>query len=260
MENKYDMGFWKFEQKHKEEAKLINRELNNQFKFQKENEIFEKDYLNSICLNFHLYSTKLKQWIIKTVLPFFTNETLITYYLMYLTDSLMVNDKEKLNRVMSSIKEIGLIKDIKLNNNKINLITNDNEEINLKNIFDDVEVRQQFKNRCHSGCEFLIRNDSNLSEGSYIITIRDRFICKKPIYHSVILNKKGYIIDPARNMMMKLEDYKKLLKPQAIMCMTREQMLEEIERLKETDQQFNESKLNNVLKLVINYQNSRKYS
>lgn len=260
MENKYDKGFWEFEQQYKETTKLINNELKKQYSLKVSGNEIDNDYLHSICLNFHLYSPKLKQWINKKVLPYFTNETLISYYLIHLTDALMLQDKSQLNVLMSSFKEIGLIKDIKLCHNNFILITNDNEVIKLKNFFNDESVRQQFKNRCHSGCEFLIRNEANLGEGSYIITIKDRFVGKKPIYHSIILTGKGYIIDPARNMLIKLEDYKKLLKPQVIMLMTKEQMLKEIEILKEIDEQFSQSKLNNVLKLAINNQNSRKYS
>lgn len=252
MENKYNKYFWEFEQKHKEKAKLINEELNKQY--ENINYVFEKDYLTSICLNFHLYNNELKKWVLYEVLPHFTKETFISYYLMKLTDALMLKDEKKINSIMSSFKEIGLIKDIELRGNKIILITNDDNVVKFKNLFNDEVVRKEFKNRCHSGCEFIIKNEDSLSQDSYIITIRDRFIEKTPMYHSVILSKKGYIIDPARNMIMKLEDYKKLFKPYSIMCISREQMLEEIEKLQETDEEFNQSKLNNVLKLTINRQ------
>lgn len=258
MENKYDKGFWEFEQQYKEQAQLIDSELRKQYSLKISNNDVDNDYIRSICLNFHLYSFQLKEWILKTVFSYFTKETLIACYLIHLTDALMLNDKEKLLLLKSSMKQIGLIKDIKLQHNKIILITKDNQVIKLQNLFNEEKVRNEFNNRCHSGCEFLIRNYTDLSDGASIITIQDRFIDKNPMYHSVILTKNEYIVDPARNMIMKLDDYKKLFNPQIIMCMSREQMINEIETLKEIDEEFNKSELNNVLKLAINTQINRK--
>ena len=254
MENKYDKCFWEFEQQHKDKAKLINDELKKQYNLKNVNSSFEKDYLDSICLNFHLYSNELKEWVITNVLPQFAEKTLISCYLIKLTDALMLNDKDKVFSIMKSFKAINLIKDIQLKENKISLITKNNEEITFKNLFNDEKERNEFRGRCHSGCEFLIKNQEMFIKDSTIVTLRDKYIGKYPIYHSVILSKKGYIIDPARNMIMKLEDYRKLLKPFVIMCISREQMLKEIENLKQTDKHFNQSNLNNVLKLAINTQ------
>ena len=261
MENKYDRGFWEFEQRHKQNGKEIDKLLDEQFALKTcNNQNFEKDYLDSICLNFHLYNKELKEWVINSVLPHFSVETLISCFLIKLTDALMLNDGDKIFSIAESFKAIRLVRDIKLNGNQIILVTNNNDKIKIKNVFNYEKERNEFKSRCHSGCEFLIKNQEIFAKDSAIITLRDRYIGKYPMYHSVILLKCKYVIDPARNMIMLKEDYKKLLKPQVIMCMTREEMLEKIDTLTKTDEQFKESKLSNVLKLAINYQNSKKYS
>ena len=254
MENRYDKYFWEFEQKHKEKSKLINTELERQYNSRNFNEFFGKDYLESICLNFHLYNTELKNWVIYDVLPHITKETLISCYLIKLTDALMLKEEGKINSIMTSFREIGLIKDIELKENKIILTTKNNEVVKFKSLFNDKKGRNEFRSRCHSGCEFLINNHQSLKDDSAIITLMDTFIGKYPIYHSIILSKGKYVIDPARNLVMKLEDYKKLFKLDIIMSVDREKMLEEINRLQENDDDFNQSNLNNVLKLAINRQ------
>lgn len=254
MENKYNKYFWDFEQKNKDNARLINISLNKQFNSKNLNEIFGRDYLESICLNYHLYDNKLKEWVRRKVLPHFTEETLISCYLIKLTDALMLKEEGKLNSIMNSFREIGLIKDIGLKEDKIILTTKNNEVVKLKSLFNDEDGRNQFRSRCHSGCEFLIQNHDSLKNGSAIITLRDSFVGKYPIYHSIILSKGKYVIDPARNLVMKLDDYKKLFKLDIIMYIDRETMLEEINKLKEIDNDFNKSNLSNVLKLAINRQ------
>ena len=254
MENKYNKYFWEFEQKNKDNARSINTSLNKQFNSKDPNEIFGRDYFESICLNYHLYNNDLKEWVKREVLPHFTEETLISCYLIKLTDALMLKEEGKPNSIMNSFREIGLIKDIELKEDKIILTTKNNEVVKFKSLFNDEEGRNQFRSRCHSGCEFLIRNHETLKKGSAIITLRDSFIGKYPIYHSIILSKRKYIIDPARNLVMKLDDYKRLFKLDIIMCIDRETMLEEIDRLKETDSDFNKSNLSNVLKLAMHKQ------
>lgn len=254
MENKYNKYFWVFEQKNKNNAKSINTSLNKQFNSKVSDEIFGRDYFESICLHYHLYNNDLKEWVKCEVLPRFTEETLISCYLIKLTDALMLKEEGKLNSIMNSLREIGLIKDIELKEDKIILTTKNNEVVKFKSLFNDEEGRNQFRSRCHSGCEFLIKNHDTLKNDSAIITLRDSFIGKYPIYHSIILSKRKYIIDPARNLVMKLDDYKKLFKLDIIMCIDREVMLKEINKLKEIDNDFNKSNLNNVLKLAINRQ------
>lgn len=254
MENKYDNGFWEFEKRYKERAQKINELLEEQFKLRILDNNFDGDYLNSICFNFHLYNPNLKKWIKTNVFSNFTEQTIISCYLLRLTDALMLNETNKINSLINSFKSTDLIKDIKINNNKIILITNNKDKIKIKNVFDFEDIRHQFSGRCHSGCEYLIINDPKLKNNSQIITLRDRYIGKFPIYHSVILFKNKYIIDPARNLIMSFSDYKKLFNLDIIMIVDRKTMLQEIEELKEKDSDFNQSSMNNVLKLAINRQ------
>ena len=251
MENKYNKYFWNFEQKNKDKAKSINMLLKEQFNSKVSNRMSGSDYLESICLNYHLYNNNLKEWVICEVLPHFSEETLISCYLIELADALMLKEEGKINSIMTSFKEIGLIKDIQLKENKIILTTMNNEIVKFKSLFNDEEGRNEFRSRCHSGCEFLINNHESLKDNSAIITLKDKFIDKYPIYHSIILSKGKYVIDPARNLVMKLDDYKKLFSLDIIMCIDRKTMLEEIEKLQENDDDFNKSNLNNVLKLAM---------
>lgn len=258
MENKYNKYFWKFEQQYKDKAELINITLKEQFNSKVSDKIFGNDYLESVVLNYHLYDRKLKEWVKSEVLPYFTEETLISCYLIKLTDALMIYDIDKISSIMVSFKEIGLIKDIKLKENKIILVTKNNEVVKCKSLFNDKDSRNEFRSRCHSGCEFLIENHESFKNDSVIITLKDSFIGKYPIYHSIILFKNKYIIDPARNLVMKLDDYKKIFKLDIIMCIDKEEMQEEINRLEKTDADFNKSYLSNVLKLAINRQINHK--
>lgn len=255
MENKYDRAFWEFEQQHKQKGKEIDRRLQEQFNLKTGDKNFGNGYLDSICLNFHLYDRDFKEWVINGVLPYFTDETLISCYLIKLTDALMLKDGDKLNSIITSFKAIKLIKDAEIKENNIILTTNNNEEIKVKNIFKDIEERDKFRGRCHNGCEYLIKNEEIFTKYLTIVTLRDRYIGKYPLYHTVILVRGKYIVDPARNLVMKLEDYKRLLKPYVIMCINKDLMLKEIEHLKENDDDFSNSKLNNVLKLAIKKQN-----
>lgn len=255
MKNRYDQHFWEFEQKNKDKGKSINTMLNEQFNSKiYSDEIFKKDYLESICLSYHLFDRKLKEWVRCEVMPHFTEETLISCYLMILTDALMLKDINKINSIMKSFVEIGLIKNISLEENKIILLTKNNELVKFKCLFGDEKERKEFKSRCHSGCEFLIKNNELFQNNCAIVTLKDSFIGKYPIYHSIILLKEKYVVDPARNLFIKLDDYKKLFKMDIIMCIDRNTILEEIDKLTETDDEFNNSELNNVLKLAIRNQ------
>lgn len=259
MENKYDRAFWKFEQKHKQKGKEIDKMLGEKFVLKtRNNKNYGKDYLDSICLNFHLFDNDLKDWVTNEVLPHFEDNTLISCFLIKLTDALMLDDTKKINSIMKSFKAIKFINDIKLKGNTIILVTKNNEEIKLKNLFNNEKERNEFRSRCHSGCEFLIKNQEIFAKDSAIITLRDRYIGKYPLYHSVILSKDKYIVDPARNMIMLKEDYKRLFNPDVIMIVAKEKMLKEIKLLEKKDNDFNNSNLSNVLKLAINRQINHK--
>ena len=145
MENKYNKYFWEFEQQYKDKAELINITLKEQFNSKVSDKIFGNDYLESVVLNYNLYDRKFKEWVKSEVLPYFNEETLISCYLIKLTDALMIYDIDKISSIMVSFKEIGLIKDIKLKENKIILVTKNNEVVKCKSLFNDKDSIQQIQ-------------------------------------------------------------------------------------------------------------------
>ena len=129
MENKYDKCYWEQEIKDAEAAGLTDLHLQIQFNAKVSGDKrFQKYYLSSICLYYPLFNDDLKNWIINTILPNFPKETLINYYVINLAEAAMLKDINKIDSMIKSFKAIGLIEDIKFENNRFVLINKDGKK------------------------------------------------------------------------------------------------------------------------------------
>lgn len=254
MENKYDKYYWENELKDVEAVKLTDLYLQIQFNSKVTDDArFKKNYLSSICLYYHLFNADLKNWIINTILPNFSKEALITYYIINLTEASMLHDINKIDSIIKSFNSIGLIKDIKFENDKFFLITKDDKKIKFKNLLSNQEEADKFKNNCHEICESLLLNDERYKDGTNAVTIIDRYTKGYKLYHSILV-KENYAIDPARNILMNFDNYKELFNPEIINILSREELIKETQELSELDKEFSEGENCDLLKCAMHKQ------
>jgi len=265
--NKYEELFKKNELKHNDYSSLRNEMLCKEFYrfILKTNgketclELYKKYKYNIVLeyiLVFSLINKEYRKWILYNVFSNINKESLLSLFINILTDSYVMNEKELCNTLMKSMKMLSLVKKITYNDKMFILITNDNETIRFKNSCDSVEELEMNKNKCHTIVYELIKRecDKNKNDRCKIATILEKNLFNGTRYNSIIVFG-NYINDFARNIVISLEDYKKLFKPEFILCNSAKDVIKSIDILEENNLEFKEANLCKVLKYAIHKQN-----
>lgn len=265
--NKYEETFHIYEGKFREISKIKNRllcvkyyrfileklgkkeclKIYNTYKFD--------IILKEICC-FNELDELLQKWLLENAIPEINKESLISHFLEFLNDSVVYNNTELRKTLMSSMKLIGLVKDIIYEENNIFILTtNNNERIKFIKSSKTVEDIEKNRNRCHNIAYDSIVCESNLKviNKCTVVTILEKDIYNSTRYHSFIIYD-GVINDFARNIIIKIEDYKKLFKPEFILNIPAEDFITDIKIVESKDKEFKEANLCKVLKYSIHKQ------
>lgn len=144
------------------------------------------------------------------------------------------------NKLMASFQETGLIKDIVYNEAKalFRLTTLDDDKIYLKNVFEKDEIDDTLKAHgyCHQCTYNILKNNKN-NENLYSVSVIEKNLIGKNSIHSFVAIN-NFLIDYAHNVMMKYDDYVKLVHTKKIMYVKTDRIIKNIDKLYDKDKEF----------------------
>ena len=255
MKDKYEKCYYENEQKNSTREKIKCDLLKLKYYLYVLNKSGFKDFKVVVGMNINCIAQTLsvagdywKQWIINNIINRIDHQSLMLTYINYLNYLLTKKEYQDVENVMNSFKESGIIKDIKFDKNKnmFHLLTLDDQYIKFTCEFKDEKHVQTANQQCHAFTEAACIKFDNVYATTAIM--KNHF--GKPYYHSFIV-KDGIVHDFAQNIVMSFKSYQKLFGCQVIMCMDGKQLLRNIERLKERDNEYKYNKMYDILKYAM---------
>ncbi len=198
--------------------------------------------LSQILINYSEYSMDIKIWIKNNILKEFDSDFILGYFITALSCSIRYKEKITTEKIIKSIKELNLAKEIKYNyeNNSFSIDDMVIAVYNANLLFETSE------NLCHQSVLEFIKLSYAFRPGleGVVALLKDRY--GNEYYHSFLQEEK-FVIDPAKNIRMNVDDYYDVFKPEVILKMNAKNIIEETSK-------YENDKYNALLILAVNEQ------
>lgn len=207
-----------------------------------------------LLANFHKFSLYSQDYIRKKVFNKLNKNALYNLLLRRSDAMLLGKYYDLLDGLLKSFILIEFINDASLSDDKsgIQIILNDGTKIRYKNIDLDRKTILQANGECHSIVFTMLEEMNKMNvDCSAAVVMEDRPLFGK-LYHSVII-KNNIMYDFSHNIMMKFDDYVRLINPKIILYEDKDTILDNINALNE-----NKSKYAPLLKYAIERQRENK--
>lgn len=218
--------------------------------------IESKDLTNSFCLaflldNFYNFSEDSRNNLMKSVISKINKGALYNFYIRTSCYELMTKEFKYLDKKLRSFVQTGLVTNAEVSDNKkiIKIILPDDTEVKYMNLDSKGNLAKASNTECFNVISGILKKTDE--KASVVVVLEDREIFGK-YYHCFIV-KNNIVSDFAHNIVMKYEDYLRLINPKVLICEDRETVLSEISRL-ENEKSFEESNYVDVLKYAMNTQ------
>ncbi len=215
-----------------------------------------KDLDNHFCLTvildkFYTFSPTHQQFLIKKILGKISNNAIYLFYIQMTCHLLIEKRYDELGKTLKSFVATGLIKNAEVSDDKviIKIILPDNTEIKYSHIQEEKELLDEYRGECHNVTLYFLKNCENANGAAVVLEDRELF---GKYYHSFLL-ENGIMFDLAHNIMMKYEDYLKLINPTVLILEDRNTILNNIKEL-ENNKSFVDSEYSDILKYAISKQ------
>ena len=255
--NKYVEYAVKIEEKSREKRKILSKDLfiealkaSNKASYGEELD-WEKELLSTLT-----YISTCNEQGLEVLLPIIKEfkvsspDTLILLISRYIKADALEQQK-CMNAIGESLKILNLCQGvIKIGNfgryNSYKLITNSKKEVSFTSYTNDIQTMKKNNSYCHTRTEeYLLSSSNNNIRG--ITCIMENCFTGLTRFHSFIQEDKQ-AIDISQNFTMAYKDYITLFKPQIISSFTKEEFIDNVNYLKEADQDFNECDYQPLLK------------
>lgn len=232
------------------EFKIIFTKANDFIKF--------KELSNSLSLR--LILNKLYKFsddenkIVKKVLSRINKNFLYKFYIKTSCDLLLEKNFDILDEILKSFVATGLVKYARVSNPKaiIKIILPDDTEVKYTHIQLDKELLDAYKGNCHMVTSVFLKNCERTNGAAVVLENNELF---GKYYHSFLL-ENGVMHDLAHNIMMKYEDYLKLINPTVLINGDKNTILNSIKELENNNKSFVDSEYVDLLKYAMNNQQS----
>lgn len=190
--------------------------------------------------DYSLFSQKLKKWIKNNILNELNKEKIINLCIHSINNCITEKNDKCRDLYIKSFKELGVIKDIEIDNEVLKITLINNKEYKLLRLLKNKDEISCFERNCHDICyKYFKKNNSDIT--SNVVTVFERDLFNRKQYHSFIL-KDNIVYDYSRNIATSFETYKTLFKPEILINDLGMNILEEIEELERFDNDFIEVK------------------
>ena len=268
--NKYSEWFKEYEDNNREFSYFAEIELLNEFKvfFRNYDEVLykkmkleENEKIMSIIVIMSLFDIEVQEWIKDNIIVKLNKENLFMTFMQILNNSLVDSSMAYIEIVMNSFVKTGLIKSIEFEDGIFYMTMPDNKVIRFTRTLSTKEEITEYAEKCHSFATEYIKVLDKKTGRSYALTILENDLFDYTRFHSFTMH--NYIVyDFARNISIEYDDFKYLFKPDILLCYNASDLDQNVNILKESDQEFNECKSCDLLKLAMarhmNRENSKK--
>ena len=264
MKDKYEKCFYENEGKNTTKEKIKLDLLKLKFYLQILNKSGFKDLkvvsgmnIRCIVITLGMVGDYYQEWIKSNIINKIDRQALMLAYINSLNYFLSTEKYKEVDNVMNSFKKSGIINDIKLSENKkmFQIQTLGDKTVKFAPEFNNKKDIELFNTHCHGVTEVLCKKHDNV----YATTVIMKNYFDKHYYHSFIV-KDGVVHDFAQNIVMSFENYKQLFGCKVIMNIDGKLLLENIEQLNKSNEEFKKNEMCNILKYAIHTQIERKYS
>lgn len=208
---------------------------------------FDKNITKRLIFGLWLFDENLVNWIKNNIINKLNKESILGSFIELLNNTLTTKDETLRNIYIKSLKQSGLVKDIEYKKYHYIITLLDDKKIKISNIITKEETIDKIEGKCHLlAHEYILKhNKPNI----YLVTILEPSMYGLDMYHSFIVDN-DYVIDYTRNILMKYEDYINTLKPNIIICKERNEILSDIDKLR-NDKTFKNDSTEDILKYAL---------
>ena len=208
---------------------------------------FDKNITKRLIFGLWLFDENLVNWIKNNIINKLNKESILGSFIELLNNTLTTKDETLRNIYIKSLKLSGLVKDIEYKNDHYIITLLDDKKIKISNIITKEETIDYIEGKCHIlAHEYILKHNK---QNIYLVTILEPSMYGLDMYHSFIVDN-DYVIDYTRNILMKYEDYINTLKPNIIICKERNEILSDIDKLR-NDKSFKNDSTEDILKYAL---------
>jgi len=252
----------KYQRKYINDFELSLILFNFKIAFNKANDFVRfKELDNSLCLRLILnklykFSDDEKK-ILKKVLSRINKNSLYKFYIKNSCKLLLEKKFDELDEILKSFVATGLVKYAEVNDSKviIKIILPDDTEVKYTHIQLDKKLLEAYKRNCHMVTSYFLKNCEKTNGAAVVLEDNELF---GKYYHSFLL-ADDIMHDLAHNIMMKYEDYLKLINPTVLINGDKHTILTGIKELEKNSKSFTDSEYIDIFKYAIECQTKRKH-
>ena len=226
----------------------INEGINNHF------------VITYILLEYCNFSDKSKKWYKKNIIDKVSVNWLYENFLTNCSNNLLDKEFDFIKQAFKSYTELGLIKSAEIidvkDDKAIEIITPSNDKIRFSHVPLEKELVDAYRGYCHAVTSRFMRGANSNKMQKVVVVLEDNELVGKG-YHSFIVNN-GVMYDFAHDIMMRYEDYLRLVKSEVLVYEDSTQVLNKMKNM-EYEKDFANSEYVDILKYGIAKQLKKKY-
>ena len=236
--NKYNLKYAKVEKMSTAlndfELSIMLINLKRQVKHLVDNKVDVDNHfvITFILVEYSTFSNETKKWCKKNIIDKINKNWLYEQFLMYCSNDLLNNESDSIMQIFKSFIELRLIDHAQIidveDHKVIEILIFTGDKVRFSHVPLEKELVDEYRGDCHAVTSTFMKKANINNTQKVVVALENNELIGKG-YHSFIVDN-DIMYDLAHNVIMKYNDYLKLVKPEVLVYEDSNMVLDKIKK------------------------------